>query len=60
MLIVPKVHKANITQKKITMAKKTKTSKKDPCWEGYEQVGMKKKNGEKVPNCVPEKKKKSK
>lgn len=40
--------------------KKTKSTKEDPCWKGYEQVGMKKKNGEKVPNCVPEKKKKSK
>jgi len=27
--------------------------KKDPCWEGYEMVGMKKKKGKKVPNCVP-------
>jgi hypothetical protein len=26
----------------------------DPCWKGYEMVGMKKKNGKKVPNCVPE------
>ena len=26
----------------------------DPCWKGYEMVGMKKKNGRKVPNCVPE------
>ncbi len=42
------------------MAKKTKSSKKDPCWDGYEKVGMKKKNGTEVPNCVPEKKKKSK
>jgi|TARA_R110000782_G_scaffold185968_4_gene275985 hypothetical protein len=25
----------------------------DPCWKGYNQVGMKKKNGKKVPNCVP-------
>ena len=24
-----------------------------PCWDGYEQIGMKKKNGKKVPNCVP-------
>ena len=42
------------------MKKKIKTSKKDPCWDGYEQIGMKKKRGKKVPNCVPEKKKKSK
>ena len=25
----------------------------DPCWEGYEQFGMKEKNGKEVPNCVP-------
>ena len=25
----------------------------DPCTEGYEMVGMKMKNGKKVPNCVP-------
>ena len=25
----------------------------DPCWEGYEQVGMKEKDGKQVPNCVP-------
>jgi len=38
------------------MAKKKKTPKKDPCWNNYEQVGMKEKKGEKVPNCVPKKK----
>lgn len=27
-----------------------------PCWEGYEQVGTKEKNGKTVPNCVPSKK----
>ena len=26
----------------------------EDCWDGYKQVGMKKKNGKKVPNCVPE------
>ncbi|NBP00471.1 MAG: hypothetical protein EBU90_10170 [Proteobacteria bacterium] len=26
---------------------------KGPCWKGYTQVGMKKKNGREVPNCVP-------
>jgi hypothetical protein len=25
----------------------------DPCWKDYEMVGMKKKNGKDVPNCVP-------
>jgi hypothetical protein len=24
-----------------------------PCWDGYKQVGMKKKGGKMVPNCVP-------
>ncbi len=38
-----------------SLNKKGKTSK-DPCWSGYEQVGMKTKKGKKVPNCVPEKK----
>lgn len=31
-------------------------SKSDPCWEGYEKIGMKMKNGKLVPNCVPIKK----
>ena len=26
---------------------------KKPCWEGYEQFGMKEKDGRSVPNCVP-------
>ena len=26
----------------------------DPCWKGYQQIGMKKKGGKEVPNCVPE------
>jgi DNA polymerase III epsilon subunit-like protein len=25
----------------------------NPCWNGYEQIGNKMKNGKKVPNCVP-------
>ncbi len=33
--------------------------KKDPCWDGYEQIGTKEKKGKTVPNCVPEKKKKN-
>jgi hypothetical protein len=27
---------------------------KNPCWAGYVMVGMKDKDGKKVPNCVPE------
>jgi hypothetical protein len=26
---------------------------KGPCWKGYQQIGMKEKNGKQVPNCVP-------
>lgn len=32
----------------------------DPCWDGYQQYGMKMKGGRKVPNCVPKKKNKLK
>ena len=28
--------------------------KKTPCWSGYKMVGMKKKKGRMVPNCVKE------
>jgi len=35
-----------------------KSQKKNPCWKGYEAIGMKKKGGKQVPNCVPIKKKK--
>jgi hypothetical protein len=30
------------------------SEERGPCWTGYKQVGMKKKNGKEVPNCVPE------
>jgi len=35
-----------------------KKKMKNPCWKGYEAIGMKKKDGKTVPNCVPKKKKK--
>lgn len=31
----------------------SKSSKSDPCWDSHKQIGMKTKNGKKVPNCVP-------
>ena len=34
--------------------KSFKTFTEEPCWPGYKMVGMKKKKGKKVPNCVPE------
>jgi len=46
-------------KKYIPASKKSKSpmNKKGPCWEGYEMIGMKKKGGRKVPNCVPRKRK---
>ena len=49
-----------VTTKKAATKKaaphKAATKKKaDPCWDGYEQVGGKKKGGKTVPNCVPDK-----
>ena len=35
------------------MAKKKGKGLKSACWSGYEAIGMKTKNGKKVPNCVP-------
>lgn len=32
---------------------KAKGGEAGPCWDGYEMVGMKQKNGKSVPNCVP-------
>lgn len=34
--------------------KKSTGTLKKACWTGYTAVGMKEKNGRKVPNCVPE------
>lgn len=46
--------------KKATKKSSTSKPKSDPCWDGYEQKGMKKKNGRLVPNCVPQKETKGK
>lgn len=35
------------------MKKAKRVSAKNPCWKNYKQLGMKLKNGRKVPNCVP-------
>lgn len=37
-----------------------KGGKTDPCWDGYEMIGMKTKSGRKVPNCVQTEQSKSK
>ena len=38
---------------------KSAKSKDDPCQDGWEMMGLKKKDGKDVPNCVPEKKAKT-
>ena len=40
----------------VVVGKKDKTMKeaRGTCWVGYQQIGMKKKNGKMVPNCVKE------
>ncbi len=39
-----------------TRKKPKKRTSPNPCWKGYEQIGMKTKNGKQVPNCVKKKK----
>ena len=36
------------------LVKRFESINEKACWSGYKQIGMKKKNGKKVPNCVPE------
>ena len=47
----------NTFKEKIKEAVIKRLSENKPCWKGYEQIGMKKKNGKDVPNCVPKRKK---
>ena len=48
------IAKAEAQKRVLEAAAKGESKKKDdPCWEGYEQRGMKMKNGKKVPNCIP-------
>ncbi len=41
---------------KKAVKKSAAKSKSNPCWDGYEKIGMKTKKGKLVPNCVPVKK----
>jgi len=43
----------------MAIKKAAKKKKDDPCWKGYKKLGMKVKNGKKVPDCVPDAKKKA-
>jgi len=52
-------YKFSITKQEwLSLGKKAgwmKEAKEDPCWEGYEKFGTKKKNGKIVPNCIKKK-----
>jgi len=51
---IPAWMQAKITDTEHNMdAASSYSEEKDPCWKGYKQVGMKKKGGKMVPNCVP-------
>ena len=61
----PKQHKRVLSDSEVKsykgkLAEKLKSKKvkedDDPCWDDYEMIGMKKKNGKEVPNCVPKRK----
>lgn len=47
----------SVAMTRVTEAKEDKDEEseelKDACWDGYEAIGTKKKNGKTVPNCVP-------
>ena len=43
-----------LMKKRKAIGKAMKKEDKNPCWDGYKMVGMKKKGGKEVPNCVPE------
>ena len=47
--------KSKAKRRQMAVAAKLDAERQDEaCWSGYKQVGMKKKNGKDVPNCVPE------
>ena len=52
-IIISKNIKQDLHEKIITA---NKSSQQNPCWNGYQMIGMKSKNGKKVPNCVKIKK----
>ena len=46
---------ADTIEKHVDSMEKSPMNKKGPCWKDYEMIGMKKKGGRTVPNCVPKK-----
>ena len=55
MATTKKAAPKKVATKKAATKKAASKKKTDPCWEGYEQIGTKKKAGKTVPNCVPDK-----
>jgi hypothetical protein len=51
---LPKQVEARLRETLRELMRETAIQEADPCWKGYQQIGMKKKNGKEVPNCVPE------
>ena len=46
--------KITMTESQLTrLVNQIKEDDKNPCWDGYEMIGMKEKDGKEVPNCVP-------
>ena len=48
-----KGHPDNKKKNESNVEEAKKMKGEDPCWDSHEMVGMKDKNGKKVPNCVP-------
>jgi hypothetical protein len=44
---------AQSMEEQVVVEGKESKELKKACWKGYEAIGMKNKNGKKVPNCVP-------
>ena len=53
MIAMRRKQELNKTKKSEAPAKVMGEGKGDPCWDTHKQVGMKKKGGKMVPNCVP-------
>jgi len=48
------INKFMVTESQLArLVESIKEEDKNPCWDGYEMIGMKEKDGKEVPNCVP-------
>jgi len=47
------IHLKKLQNEEVTEGDNKQMKGKDPCWKGYQMVGMKKKGDKSVPNCVP-------